>query len=333
MAGQYGPFLIGIFLNLMIYGGRPNIPQSVVTQTIRYFVTYKKYYSYIGHHSKCLPHLNYRDARFIKCLMSYLLLAETAVIVVQCAIVYQPLIIDAGTEAAKIFAPRLLPGESLLIASVLSLISAPIQIFSGWRVKVITGSLVLPGIIMLFSLGSFAAGMTMFVKVLLHPQFRDFPTFTTTATVWLSLSATCDVIIALGLSYALYSRKAGLIGGIDSQLNRIIRLTLETGALTALTALLDVILFLTIPETSTNFIADMPLSGVYVWSMLAMLNSRSRTSVDDLEHHGTSLRFSQAPSIFRLEQTSASSTAQSHGFDSPFPMSPKGSKAEAQHVI
>ncbi|KAK6996862.1 hypothetical protein R3P38DRAFT_3287168 [Favolaschia claudopus] len=271
--------------------------------------------------------------------MSYLLLAETAVIVVQCAIVYQPLIIDAGTEAAKIFAPKLLPGESLLIASVhvftssdlespnieQSLISAPIQIFSGWRVKVITGSLVLPGIIMLFSLGSFAAGMTMFVKVLLHPQFRDFPTFTTTATVWLSLSATCDVIIALGLSYALYSRKAGLIGGIDSQLNRIIRLTLETGALTALTALLDVILFLTIPETSTNFIADMPLSGV--------LNSRSRTSVDDLEHHGTSLRFSQAPSIFRLEQTSASSTAQSHGFDSPFPMSPKGSKAEAQHVI
>ncbi|KAK7001517.1 hypothetical protein R3P38DRAFT_1797461 [Favolaschia claudopus] len=254
-----GPMLIGLFLSLMIYG-------SVVTQMVRYFVTYK------------------RDSTFLKCLMTYLLIAQTATIVMQCGIIYQPLIVDSKTEADNgvtpkressetIFSPGAYSDWNLVIPSeaiLITLVATPIQLFSGWRISVITGSFVLPGIIALLSLSSFGSGINMAVLVFRHRRYSEFPALTAPAVVWLSLSAACDVVIALGLSHALYTRKQGLLGGIDTHLNRIIRLTLETGSLTAFTALLDVILCTAIPLTSTNFIADLPLSGVYTWSILAM---------------------------------------------------------------
>ncbi|KAK6996869.1 hypothetical protein R3P38DRAFT_1946552 [Favolaschia claudopus] len=273
----------------MIYG-------SVVTQMVRYFVTYK------------------RDSTFLKCLMTYLLIAQTATIVMQCGIIYQPLIVDSKTEADNGVTPKLIPSEAILI----TLVATPIQLFSGWRISVITGSSVLPGIITLLSLSSFGSGINMAVLVFRHRRYSEFPALTAPAVVWLSLSAACDVVIALGLSHALYTRKQGLLGGIDTHLNRIIRLTLETGSLTAFTALLDVILCTAIPLTSTNFIADLPLSGVYTWSMLAMLNSRPRT-IDELDPP-TQLRFSQAPSIFRIEQPSFAATSRSSEADSEPPI-------------
>ncbi|KAK6977511.1 hypothetical protein R3P38DRAFT_517016 [Favolaschia claudopus] len=278
-----GPMLIGLFLSLMIYG-------SVVTQMVRYFVTYK------------------RDSTFLKCLMTYLLVAQTATIVMQCGIIYQPLIVDSKTEAENGFTPKRESSETILSPGVYSdwnlvipseailitLVATPIQLFSGWRISVITGSFLLPGIIALLSLSSCGSGINMAVLVFRHRRYT------------------------LGLSHALYTRKQGLLGGIDTHLNRIIRLTLETGSLTAFTALLDVILCTAIPLTSTNFIADLPLSGVYTWSMLAMLNSRPRT-IDELDPP-TQLRFSQAPSIFRIEQHSFAGTSRSSEADSEPPI-------------
>ena len=43
----------------------------------------------------------------------------------------------------------------------------------------------------------------MSVRVFLTPEFRDFGSFVPVATVWLSLSAVCDVVIAVGMTYAL----------------------------------------------------------------------------------------------------------------------------------
>jgi len=88
------------------------------------------------------------------------------------------------------------------------------------------------------------------------------------------------------MTFALSTRRTGYVR-IDGQINRIIRLTVETGALTAITALVDVGLFLIFPRTSLNFIPDLALSGLYTCSILAMLNSRDRSKTTDAEHaHG-----------------------------------------------
>ncbi|KAF7326819.1 hypothetical protein MSAN_02497400 [Mycena sanguinolenta] len=129
----------------------------------------------------------------------------------------------------------------------------------------------------------------MCVKVFLTREFRQFGTFQTTATIWLALTAACDLVIALGMSYALYTRKTGF-SIVDGQISRIIRLTLETGTLTAAAALADIILFLAFPMTTTNFIVDFPLSALYTCSVLAMLNSRQARKPRDLEQAHSGLQ-------------------------------------------
>ncbi|KAJ6483921.1 hypothetical protein C8R45DRAFT_999737 [Mycena sanguinolenta] len=247
----FGPMLIGVVLNMMLYG-------VVCIQIYAYFQRYPN------------------DSAWIRYFMLYLLIVETANVVVEVGIIYQPLIIEYGQQAR--LSPKLLPGDAILI----SIVSAPIQLFTAWRMSVITESLILPVFISLLSLGSFASGITVSVMVVLNPAFGSFERFETEIAVWLGLSAACDIVIAAGMSYALYTRRTGF-GAIDGQINRIIRLTVETGALTAITALVDVTLFLAFPRTTLNFIVDFPLSALYTCSILAMLNSRDRRKTTDAE--------------------------------------------------
>ncbi|KAJ7812387.1 hypothetical protein B0H14DRAFT_3752624 [Mycena olivaceomarginata] len=213
-----GPMMIGVMLNMVLYG-------AMFTQMVAYYQRYTQ------------------DSPWIRYLMLYLLLAQTAGIIVECGIIYDPLIFQ----------------------------------------YVITQSLILPGIITLLSLGSFGAGITVSILVSLNPEFHKFGNFKAVITLWLVLSAVCDIVIAVGMTHALYTRKTGF-GVVDGQINRIIRLTVETGALTAITALVDLMLFLVFPNTTINFIVDFPLSNLYTFSMLAMLNSRERKKTVDAEH-------------------------------------------------
>ncbi|KAJ6594661.1 hypothetical protein B0H19DRAFT_1247318 [Mycena capillaripes] len=250
----FGPLLIGVVLNMMLYG-------VMATQMITYYQHYTN------------------DSAWIRYLMLYLFLVETAEVIIELGIIYEPLIIQYGKEAAIAISPRMLPGDSVLIA----IVSAPIQLFTAWRISVVTGSLILPGIISALSIISFGFGITVSAVVSMNPEYQNFGKFKTEIILWLVLSAVCDIVIAVGMTHALYIRKTGF-SRVDGQVNRIIRLTVETGALTAVTALADVTLFLVFPHTNLNFALDFPLSNLYTCSMLAMLNSRDRQKTADPEH-------------------------------------------------
>ncbi|KAJ7860352.1 hypothetical protein B0H13DRAFT_2272222 [Mycena leptocephala] len=272
----FGPMLIGVVLNAMVYG-------AVVMQMFSYYQRFTN------------------DSAWIRYFMLYLFLVETADLIVDFGIIYDPLILHYGQESAIAISPRLMPGDSILI----SMISAPIQLFAAWRISVITGSFILPGFIALLSLSSFGAGMTVSAAVSMHPEFSNFKHFTSEVIVWLVLSAVCDVVIAVGMTHALYTRKTGF-GTVDGQINRIIRVTVETGALTAITALVDVALFLGFPRTSLNFIPDFPLPGLYTCSILAMLNSRDQPKTADAERQSAPSMLSHPhhPQSFTLGPTS-----------------------------
>ncbi|KAJ7689551.1 hypothetical protein B0H17DRAFT_1331679 [Mycena rosella] len=266
----FGPLLIGVVLNMMLYG----------IMSIQMFTYYQRYPS---------------DSAWIRYLMLYLFLAETANVVVQVGIVYEPLIIQERDVAIAV-SPKLLPGDSILIA----IVSAPIQLFQAWRISVITGSFIIPALIALLSFASLAGGLLVSVLVSVTRQFRNFQSFSTEVSFWLGCSAACDIAIAVAMSRALYVRKTGF-GVVDGQINRIIRLTIESGSATAIMALADVILFLLFPKTLVNFIVDFPLSNLYTCSVLAMLNSRERAKVVDTEHTHP------APQLLARTQTSVQS--------------------------
>ncbi|KAJ7765072.1 hypothetical protein DFH07DRAFT_372905 [Mycena maculata] len=250
----YGPMLIGVLVNMMLYG-------IVFIQMFAYYQRFPN------------------DSTWTRTLMFYLFLVATANVVIETGILYQPLILEYGTQAATVVSPRLLPGDSVLIA----IVSTPIQSFAAWRISVITGSYIIPVLIWMLSLCSGASGILVSIMVMMKPEFRQFGDFTLDVTIWLVSSAACDIIIAVAMTYALWTRKTGF-GEIDGQINRIVRLTVETGALTAVVALADVLLFQLFPGTTLNFLVDFPLSNLYICSLLAMLNSRERRKPGDAEH-------------------------------------------------
>jgi len=113
----------------------------------------------------------------------------------------------------------------------------------------------------------------MSVIVSLNPEFAKFPEFLPEVITWLASSALCDVIITICLVYSLYRRKAG--SAAEDHINRIIRLTMQTGTLTTVFALTDVFISVFVMSGSLNFIWDFPLSKLYTNSLISSLNARA----------------------------------------------------------
>ncbi|KAJ7812386.1 hypothetical protein B0H14DRAFT_3478880 [Mycena olivaceomarginata] len=216
-----GPMLIGAMLNTILYG----------VMFIQMFTYHQRYAN---------------DSRWIRYFMLYLLLAATADVAIEFHIIYDSLIIQNGTKVALTTSPKLLPGDAVLIRYASRSVLGIGSLSTNQIPPIITGSLILPGFVALLSMGSFGSGITVGVKVFVNPEFRSFQTFATEVVIWLVLSALCDIIIAAGMTHALYTRKTGFRIA-DGQIDRIIRLSVETGGLTAITALADVVLFLAFP--------------------------------------------------------------------------------------
>ncbi|KAJ7910894.1 hypothetical protein B0H13DRAFT_2328801 [Mycena leptocephala] len=260
----FGPMLIGVLLSTLVYG------------MLRYYQTYKK------------------DTLWIRYFMLYLFIAETANLLVEIGIIYEPLIVRYGTPQALVKSPLVLPGDAISIV----LVSTPIQLFTAWRISVITGSIAVAMIISILSVASFGGGLLVTVFVTIRNEFREFQSFSGAVILWLISSAVCDVLIAIILTYSLATRKTGFTA-VDGQINRIIRLTVQTGAITAVAALADVILFLAFLQ----FIPDFPLSKLYTICLLSTLNARVRGKSEDPEQRLPNALFKESNTQVSTFQT------------------------------
>ncbi|KAG9219088.1 hypothetical protein CCMSSC00406_0001498 [Pleurotus cornucopiae] len=243
----FGPMLIGVLLNAILYG----------VLTVQCFIYYQTYTN---------------DKAWIRYLVLYLFFVETLNTGFDIGIIYEPLILRFGTMEAISNIPVMLMSDPI----VMVMISTPIQCFIAWRINVISQSKAITAVIVFFSfsslVGAYSAAITTSVtRSLTYPSLqRMSPAIIT----WLVSSATADVIITSSLVYHLYKRKTG-IRATDDIINRIMRLTIQTGMITALFAALDVISFLAIKNTSMNFLWDFPLSKLYTNSLLSTLNARA----------------------------------------------------------
>ncbi|KAF8207949.1 hypothetical protein K438DRAFT_2013323 [Mycena galopus ATCC 62051] len=301
----FGPLLIGVILSTLTYG-------IMSVQMLLYYQAYKK-----------------SDARWIRYFMLYLFFAETANLLIEIGIIYEPLIVRYGAQRALIISPIrvfdfrfryvelteefgiVIPGDAVSIVAV----STPVQMFTAWRISVITGSVILPFIISVFSVVSFGGGLLVTIFASIRNEFREFQSFSGAVIVWLVSSAVCDVLITVVLTYSLvrvyfFPRASANFGAASrpparqamQSTTRSIELydvstdssagtpahlitsteivTVQTGAITTVAALADVILFLVFPATTLNFIPDFPLSKLYTISLLSTLNARARGRSD-----------------------------------------------------
>ncbi|KDR77699.1 hypothetical protein GALMADRAFT_138763 [Galerina marginata CBS 339.88] len=240
----FGPFVIGAFLNAILYG-------VFMVQCYMYYQTYKK------------------DAKRVRCLVLYLAIMETCNTVINFGLIFEPLVLKFGNQQAFVVSPT-----SLVLDGISTvLISTPVQFFAAWRIYVVSESIIMPVIIVFFGTCSLIGGSALSISVSFIREWAGFQRFGGALITWLSASAAADVLITISLCWSLHRRKTGM-KVTDDKVAKLVRLTMQTGLLTTIFALLDVILALTVHGASVNFALDLPLSKLYSNSLLSTLNAR-----------------------------------------------------------
>ncbi|KAJ7666806.1 hypothetical protein DFH06DRAFT_1384228 [Mycena polygramma] len=272
-----GPFYIGVVLNTFLYG-------ILVLQSITYYQGYK------------------RDRRWLRLFILYIFIAETANTGVSVAMIYEPLVgqfgqlAGPGIPAPMFLFPTLLPGQPIMETAV----SVPIQFFYAWRIRVILQSWFAPGVICLTALSGAAGAVWTSYNVIHAVNYLHKTDIDHSALLWSVSSAVCDVLITASLFFSLRERKTG-IKRTDDAVNRIVRTTIQTGALTMVFTALNVGLFVGMPNSTLNFVFDFCLAKLYSNALLSTLNARSG-GVSTEQPQQQNVLFSQGTSQTRSMQ-------------------------------
>ncbi|KAH9939817.1 hypothetical protein B0H21DRAFT_756071 [Amylocystis lapponica] len=240
----YGPIFIGLVFNILLYG-------IMITQTFLYFTVYK------------------RDKLWMKLFVFLLFFCDTLNCAFDIAFVFIPLVDDFGNETRLSYATWIFGTDPALTA----FIALFVQMFFAWRVKVLTNSIPAVCLIAFCSICQWCGGIGSAIAVGMIPEFIHFQRFETIVVVWLAFSAVADSLITVALVWHLRKHKTGF-HATDDIVNRIIRLTVQTGLVTALCAVIDLILFLASPS-GLHLVFNLPLSKLYTNSLMSSLNSRA----------------------------------------------------------
>ncbi|KAJ7027572.1 hypothetical protein C8F04DRAFT_1122035, partial [Mycena alexandri] len=155
-------------------------------------------------------------------------------------------------------------------------ISALAQGFYIWRIWHLTNSLWLPIPIALAVLGQLIGLWWFALKWNIeHWGVAELPPLVPGVATWLGGSAFCDVLITITLTFVLWRRKKETkFSETTTVINRLIRMSVETGALTSLVATAETILFVGWDEWWYHFTLFLILGKLYSNVMLATLNCR-----------------------------------------------------------
>lgn len=155
------------------------------------------------------------------------------------------------------------------------------QVFYAYRISILAQSKIVASFIVFLAVvqlgGAIATGIQS-KQAVFNSKFLGTKSFITTG-IWNGGSALCDVIIAICMTFYLSRRNTGMMQ-TQLLLKKIIRLTIETGSLTAVIALLNFVLAL-LPGHPTYYMATAGILGkLYSNSMMVVFNSRMKIGPD-----------------------------------------------------
>ncbi|KAJ7486674.1 hypothetical protein FB451DRAFT_1553926 [Mycena latifolia] len=168
-----------------------------------------------------------------------------------------------------------------------SVISLVVQAFYCWRIYFLRKGFLIPGLILVVSLAQCAAGIVTAVKAHQLGRLSLISTEVIAQTIWLVGGAVADVAIAVVLSWALLRERSSSLPATHSLITRIIRLIVETNALTAGVAVIALILFWGLPQHATLVVPPTAIIGkLYTNCLIAVLNNRTYGSAKKSDGHG-----------------------------------------------
>ncbi|KAJ7651866.1 hypothetical protein B0H17DRAFT_1215121 [Mycena rosella] len=157
-----------------------------------------------------------------------------------------------------------------------STIASAGQIFFAWRIHILGRSLVIPALIVVVTAVQQGAGIWTGVEIVRAGRFSRLRfALLKPPVAWLAATALSDLIILAGIVFIIVkARQPGFRRSTDAVLSRIIQITVETGLLCAMFALIDLSLFIQYDGNNYHLAVCIWLSKVYSNSILVILNSR-----------------------------------------------------------
>ncbi|KAJ7841065.1 hypothetical protein B0H14DRAFT_2783637 [Mycena olivaceomarginata] len=176
-------------------------------------------------------HINFpKDRRFLKAIVYIVYVLDW---IQTCSATYDAF--SGGYMAGDPFLPSMDCFTGFLNVPILSsIIGAIVQIFFGWRIWALSKSkITFAGVIFLslLQLGGGASQVTRSVGLVRAVGIR------------LAGSAAVDTVIAVSMTYFLVHSRGRTLSHTSAVLTRLVRLTIETGTVTALAAVADLIFF------------------------------------------------------------------------------------------
>lgn len=202
--------------------------------------------------------------------MSALLLLSTANVILEYVFLNDTLIIHFGDQSALSRANwvfSLLPG-------ITGVISTLVQFFFAWRIRILTSSVWLVGIIIFLASAAFLCGIGTTIAINMVPVFTQFHRFEIVFVIGL-VSSTLDNLLITGLLVrSLREHKTGFMD-TDHIIKKIIRVILQTGLLTAVWALVDLAVYIALTD-GLHLIFNQSLAQFYTISLMSTLITRPR---------------------------------------------------------
>ncbi|KAF7333274.1 hypothetical protein MSAN_02421900 [Mycena sanguinolenta] len=255
---RYGPMLIGVFLNMILYG-------VMLGQVLNYFQTYRT------------------DPLWMRLFVWYLSIVGTANTALDMHMMYQPLIQEYGESYFRLFSassdcgsigqkPVFFPTVFLAEPLFVVLLSMPIQLFFAWRIHQLTKSIWIPSLITLLGLASFGGGVWTTIRIHVLKLFAK-----KASLAHARLGVVPDILRSRRLDYCLAGLDIGACAtnkktgfrATDSVVDKIIRTTIQTGMITAVFSILDV-------HYAINFVFDLCLTKLYINCLMSTLNARQK---------------------------------------------------------
>lgn len=127
------------------------------------------------------------------------------------------------------------------------IICGAVQLFFAWRVKVLTSNWYLGALVAILALAGIGGSIATASASLATGTFTKFQEFQSIVIVWLVSACVGDFTITAILVWYLRKHKTGFQGS-DELVDRIIRATVQTGLITSIMAIIDLIVYLVDPS-------------------------------------------------------------------------------------
>ncbi|KIK56245.1 hypothetical protein GYMLUDRAFT_230338 [Collybiopsis luxurians FD-317 M1] len=242
-----GPLLLGYLFNWGLYG-------ALAVQVYIYYMSFPK------------------DRLAVKCLVMAIFAIET----VQTILCAHDAFAAYASGFGNLTAVTSSHTEWFNTPILSGIVSCTVQLFYAYRISVLSGTKIWSIIIAATAITQGTAAIVQGVQDHLITDFAQLQKEAFASdVVWAVGSAVCDIMIACVMSYYL-SRKDTGFKQTRVLVHKLVRLTIETGALTATCATVYIVLFIALPHVQYYLAVGLTLAKLYSNTLLLIFNSRVR---------------------------------------------------------